>query len=211
MDDAFPLRGIEPPSPTLSARQRELASYFAAPTADRLTDEQRAIGLGVARRLIADVAACVDGGIDAPALWADWLLTGIPCAGPLASPCFARGEDPQVVTVAARLHRVIENQHGFTEHSVVLPGGRWRDVLSGSEFDGGSALIADLLEHYPAAVLEKVASPPGPEIQIPLFRPGVRHQPTPTEHRGEDAEVTGLLGWLTKRFFDKHDDGQTHG
>ncbi len=125
--------------------------------------------------------------------------------------CFARGEDPQVVTVAARLHRVIENQHGFTEHSVVLPGGRWRDVLSGSEFDGGSALIADLLEHYPAAVLEKVASPQGPEIQIPLFRPGVRHQPTPTEHRGEDAEVTGLLGWLTKRFFDKHDDGQTHG
>ncbi len=137
--------------------------------------------------------------------------------------CYARGEDPQVVTVAARLHRVIENLQGFTEHSVVLPGGRWRDVLSGAEFDGGSALIADLLTRYPVAVLEKIAGPQGdqarteadelarPEIQIPLFRPGVRHQPTPTQRPSEDTEVTGLLGWLTKRFFDKHDDGHPHG
>ncbi|WP_246227009.1 malto-oligosyltrehalose synthase [Propioniciclava coleopterorum] len=127
--------------------------------------------------------------------------------------CFARGEDPQVVTIAARLNRVIET-HGFTEHTVVLPAGRWRDVLTGAEFDGGSVLIADLLNRYPAAVLEKTADAeadgdaPTPEIGIPLFRPGVRHQPTPTQRDDEsDAEVTGLLGWLTKRFFDKPEEG----
>ncbi len=125
--------------------------------------------------------------------------------------CFARGDDPQVVTVAARLHRVIENQHGFTEHTVVLPEGSWRDVLTGAEFDGGSVLLTDLLTRYPAAVLERTSGPSAedglPEIQIPLFRPGVRHQSTPPEHRSEsDTEVTGFLGWLTKRFFDKPEE-----
>lgn len=131
--------------------------------------------------------------------------------------CFARGDDPQVVTVAARLHRVIEHQHGFTEHTVVLPEGRWRDVLTDTRFDGGSVLIADLLHHYPAAVLERTSAPraastPQTEIAIPLFRPGVRHQPTPTQRpRVEsETEVTGLLGWLSKRFFDKPEEGHPH-
>lgn len=128
--------------------------------------------------------------------------------------CFARGHDPQVVTIAARLHRVIEHQHGFTEHTVVLPEGRWRDVLTDARYVGGSVLIADLLCHYPAAVLERTSAPSAadaqPEIAIPLFRPGVRHQPTPTQRpRAEsDTEVTGLLGWLTRRFFDKPEEGR---
>ncbi len=124
--------------------------------------------------------------------------------------CFARGEEPQVVTVAARLNRVIEN-HGFTEHTVVLPEGRWRDVLTGVRFDGGSVLIADLLAHYPAAVLERTgdAEPDAPEIGIPLFRPGVRHHGTPSQPpHGSDTETTGLFGWLSKRFFDKPEDDQ---
>ena len=56
--------GIDPPSPTLSARLRELADYLAAPTAGRLTEEQRALSLGIARRMVTDVAARLDPAID---------------------------------------------------------------------------------------------------------------------------------------------------
>ena len=59
MADSTPLPGIDPPSPTLSARLRELADYLARPMADRLTEEQRALSLGIARRLVVD-AALVD-------------------------------------------------------------------------------------------------------------------------------------------------------
>lgn len=93
MSDSLSFPGIEPPSPTLSARLGELADYFAAPTAGRLTDEQRALSLGIARRLVADVAALIDPGIDAAALWEEWLHHGVPGAARLVGPCFARAEE----------------------------------------------------------------------------------------------------------------------
>ncbi|MBB6424717.1 hypothetical protein [Sphingopyxis sp. JAI128] len=85
--------GIDPPSSTLSARLRELADYLAAPAAGRLTEEQRALSLGIARRLVADVAARLDPAIDANALWADWLRGGVPGAERLVDHCFARAEE----------------------------------------------------------------------------------------------------------------------
>ncbi|WP_188236956.1 hypothetical protein [Sphingopyxis sp. LK2115] len=93
MSESLSFAGIEPPSPTLSARLGELADFFAAPTAGRLTDEQRALSLGIARRLVADVAARIDPAIDSAALWADWLLRGIPDAARLVGVCFARAEE----------------------------------------------------------------------------------------------------------------------
>ena len=54
MADFFPSPGIDPPSPTLSARLRELADFLAAPAAGRLTEEQRALSLGIARRLVEE-------------------------------------------------------------------------------------------------------------------------------------------------------------
>jgi hypothetical protein len=85
--------GIDPPSPTLSARLRELADYLAAPTAGRLTEEQRALSLGIARRMVVDVAARLDPAIDPVRLWDEWLAGGLPSAARLAGICFARAEE----------------------------------------------------------------------------------------------------------------------
>ena len=85
--------GIDPPSPTLSARLRELADYLVAPTAGRLTEEQRALSLGIARRMVTDVAARLDPAIDPAALWNDWLRGGLPSAARIAGLCFARAEE----------------------------------------------------------------------------------------------------------------------
>ncbi len=93
MRDSLASPAIELPSPTLSARLRELSDYFAAPTAERLTEEQRALALGIARRLVAGVAVRLDTSIDPAALWQDWIESGIPGAERLAGPCFARGEE----------------------------------------------------------------------------------------------------------------------
>lgn len=93
MSESLSSPGIDPPSPTLSARLRELADYLAAPIAGRLTEEQRALSLGVARRLVADVAARLDPGIDPDTLWSEWLRGGLPCAERLAGICFARAEE----------------------------------------------------------------------------------------------------------------------
>lgn len=85
--------GIDPPSPTLSARLRELAGYLAAPAAGRLTEEQRALSLSIARRLVVDVAARLDPAIDPRGLWSEWLRGGLPCAAQIAGLCFARAEE----------------------------------------------------------------------------------------------------------------------
>ena len=93
MSEAFSSPDIDPPSPTLSARLRELADYLAAPAVGRLTEEQRALALGIARRLVADVAARLDMSIDPDALWREWMRGGLPGAEGLAAICFARAEE----------------------------------------------------------------------------------------------------------------------
>lgn len=93
MADFFPSPGIDPPSPTLSARLRELADFLAAPAAGRLTEEQRALSLGIARRLVEDAARELSADIDVSALWRDWLESGLPTAPQLAAACFARAEE----------------------------------------------------------------------------------------------------------------------
>lgn len=74
--------------------------------------------------------------------------TGMICA-------FARGigQDLQVVTVAARLAGTLSA--GWTTHSVVLPPGCWRDVVSGRLWEGGETLAADLLGESGAVVLAR--------------------------------------------------------
>ena len=93
MADSTPLPGIDPPSPTLSTRLRELADFLAAPASGRLTEEQRALSLGIARRLVEDAAHELSADIDAAALWRDWLESGLPTAPRLAAACFARAEE----------------------------------------------------------------------------------------------------------------------
>ena len=89
MTDSVSSSGTDP----LSARLRELADYLSAPAAGRLTEEQRALSLGIARRLVADVAVWLDLAIDTDGLWHEWLRKGVPGAERLAHICFARAEE----------------------------------------------------------------------------------------------------------------------
>lgn len=102
MADSFSSPGIDLPSPSLSARLRELADYLAAPSAGRLTEEQRALALGIARRLIGEVAVRLDSQIDPAALWSDWLTGGIPGAERLAGACYVRAEEQRWRELSAR-------------------------------------------------------------------------------------------------------------
>ncbi|WP_182049035.1 malto-oligosyltrehalose synthase [Changpingibacter yushuensis] len=71
---------------------------------------------------------------------------------------FARTIDgnPDVVVVCKRLHRTLSDSGGFGRHNVVLPSGRWKDVLTGAEFSGGVTDLAFLLGTLPVAALERV-------------------------------------------------------
>ncbi len=93
MAESLSSPGIELPSPMLSARLRELAGFLAAPMAGRLTEEQRALSLGIAGRLVADAAQMPGDAIDVAILWHDWLEGGLPTAARLAAACYARAEE----------------------------------------------------------------------------------------------------------------------
>lgn len=69
---------------------------------------------------------------------------------------FARGADPQVVTLSSRLVGSLEGLGGFDEHTVALPEGDWRCIFTGLEVTGGLVRVADLVDRYPVAVLERI-------------------------------------------------------
>ena len=56
------------------------------------------------------------------------------------------------VTIATRLPITLATT-GWGDTSVLLPGHPVTDVITGREFEGGSILLADLLERYPVALL----------------------------------------------------------
>ena len=68
---------------------------------------------------------------------------------------FARteAERPVAVTVVTRLAVALDRLGGWGAHTVVLPEGRWQDVLTGREMDGGSVPLGTLLEPLPVALL----------------------------------------------------------
>lgn len=68
---------------------------------------------------------------------------------------FARtdAERPVAVTVVTRLAVALDRLGGWGAHTVVLPEGRWQDVLTGREMDGGSVPLGTLLEALPVALL----------------------------------------------------------
>jgi (1->4)-alpha-D-glucan 1-alpha-D-glucosylmutase len=65
-----------------------------------------------------------------------------------------RGDD--VVAVVPRLTRKLGSKHGATDWrdtSIEIPGGRWANLLTGEEMDGGELKIADVLREFPVALL----------------------------------------------------------
>ena len=73
---------------------------------------------------------------------------------------FARtvAEVPQVVTVVTRRHHQLRAVGGWGGHSLVLPAGTWRDVITGNEHPSGEVPVAELLGTGPVAVLEHLES-----------------------------------------------------
>jgi (1->4)-alpha-D-glucan 1-alpha-D-glucosylmutase len=59
----------------------------------------------------------------------------------------------QVVAVLTRLAVSLASYGGWHEHTVSLPEGSWRDLLSGRSVEGGPARLADLLADLPVALL----------------------------------------------------------
>ena len=110
---------------------------------------------------------------------------------------FARGAEPQVVTVAARLGRAMEAPDAFAGHTVVLPAGRWFDVLTGEEFDGGSVDLGELLDRFPVAVLEEVSNSESTGT-LPAVIGTARPARPPARAAVDPAADGGLLGWLTR-------------
>ncbi len=69
---------------------------------------------------------------------------------------FARGvgDDIAAIAVATRLPSRLTERGGWGEHTLALPEGRFRDVLTGREIPGGQTAIAQVLDDLPVALLE---------------------------------------------------------
>ncbi|MCZ7525998.1 MAG: malto-oligosyltrehalose synthase [Acidimicrobiia bacterium] len=74
--------------------------------------------------------------------------------GPAARHVVAFLRAGAVLTVVPRLTVRLGGRWGRT--SVDLPGGRWRNVLDGRRHAGGDVRVADLLEAFPVALLERL-------------------------------------------------------
>ncbi|GAB4067386.1 malto-oligosyltrehalose synthase [Angustibacter speluncae] len=72
---------------------------------------------------------------------------------------FTRTDDggPRVVTLATRLAKELDDLGGWGEHTVALPEGRWHDLLTGRDVDGGAPVrLGELLTALPVALLVRV-------------------------------------------------------
>ena len=84
----------------------------------------------------------------------------LPGKGPAAAHAVAFRRGADVVTVVTRWPLSLQGQGGWRGTSLLLPRGRWVDVLSGGEFEGEVAM-KDLLSALPVALLEKLSGPTG--------------------------------------------------
>lgn len=68
---------------------------------------------------------------------------------------FARGTNDEVasITVATRLTGKLAERDGWGDHTLFLPDGLFRDLLSGKVVSGGQTPVAEILATYPVALL----------------------------------------------------------
>ncbi len=87
--------------------------------------------------------------------WAAAGFRPVRATGPAMSHAvaFARGDD--TLAVATRLPVGLEAQGGWGESSLPLPGGDWRDELTGTTWAGGAVPLAELLATLPVALLAR--------------------------------------------------------
>ena len=135
-------------------------------------DNRRPVDYGARRRTLAgltDAAAALDHAADGgPKLWLIRQVLADRRARPGAYdgapyvPVAARGakarhavayERQDTVVVVPRLVVGLGDDWGDT--TIELPGGEWRDVITGAVAGGGAAAVAALLASFPVAVLAR--------------------------------------------------------
>jgi len=109
----------------------------------------------------------------------DWFAgdyTPLPAAGPAAEHAVAFLRGPQApgpdgahaVTVVTRLPAGLRQRGGWADTALPLPGGCWRDLLTGATLAGPRPLLSDLLQRLPVALLVPGGSlPADPEPAAP--------------------------------------------
>ncbi len=86
----------------------------------------------------------------------------LPAEGPAARHAVAFRRGGHAVTVATRLPATLAGMGGWADTVLPLPGvpgGRWRDAVTGATHGGPRPLLAAVTQHYPVALL--VADEPG--------------------------------------------------
>lgn len=66
------------------------------------------------------------------------------------------GDKPVVATIVTRQQGTLNNAGGFGSHTVVLPEGTWRNILTDKDVEGGTQQISSILDRFPTAILEKI-------------------------------------------------------
>jgi (1->4)-alpha-D-glucan 1-alpha-D-glucosylmutase len=77
-------------------------------------------------------------------------------SGPQADRVVAFARGGGAVTVVPRLVAGLAAGGGWSDTTVGLPDGQWRDVLSGQRLAGGTQAVAEILGRFPVALLEQV-------------------------------------------------------
>ncbi|MET9654523.1 malto-oligosyltrehalose synthase [Streptomyces sp. NPDC006460] len=84
--------------------------------------------------------------------------TPLTAAGPGAPHCLAFARSGEVVTAVTRLPLRLAESGGWQDTELMLPPGRWFDLLDGvREFAGGTVKVAELLAERPVALLSRRA------------------------------------------------------
>jgi malto-oligosyltrehalose synthase len=87
----------------------------------------------------------------------EWFAGGyapLAADGPAAGHVVAFARGGHAVTVATRLPAGLRRAGGWADTAITLPGGSWRDVLTGKTHDGSRPLLAELTANLPVALLE---------------------------------------------------------
>lgn len=141
MHEAPSLHGLTSAATRWSGHHAALAARLGQPGAVRLTEEQEAMSLGIARRLVHMIAGQMPLKTDIASIWARWEATGIPSAPLLAPSIFARVEEY-----------------------------RWRRMMTGPLHDPLPGLFADMVgKRRSAAVPEGTAAEAAAAVDAALL------------------------------------------
>jgi (1->4)-alpha-D-glucan 1-alpha-D-glucosylmutase len=142
-------------------QRARLLSSLSSSSSDRPPDRPPGIGegdlhdAGAAKLLV--VSRCLDLRRRRPELFgAMGTYTPVFAVGGMAGHVVAFNRGGDAITIAPRLAGRLDAEGGWQDTHLPLAVGRWRDIFTGDEVDGGVQPLAELLGRFPVAVLERV-------------------------------------------------------